>query len=135
MGPGGRGLRPGDVSDGSDDEMEDGLGDFLSDESEDVGDDDEEEEGSEEDEEDGSVADDGEEWGGIDSGESDDESEESGGAADLPAETTAAATTAPTRYVPPHMRAAQLAEKAAGDSVKAAERVKLERKAQGLLNK
>ncbi|KLT45053.1 ARM repeat-containing protein [Cutaneotrichosporon oleaginosum] len=42
---------------------------------------------------------------------------------------------APGRYIPPHLRAAQLAEKAAGDGAKAAERAKLERKAQGLLNK
>ncbi|KAL7419240.1 suppressor of glycerol defect [Cryptotrichosporon argae] len=42
---------------------------------------------------------------------------------------------APGKYVPPHVRAAQLAAKADADSVKAAERVKLERRAQGLLNK
>lgn len=39
------------------------------------------------------------------------------------------------RYIPPHLRAAQLGEKAATDGAKVAERMKLERKAQGLLNK
>lgn len=41
----------------------------------------------------------------------------------------------PSRYVPPHMRAALLAEKAAGDKEKMEEKRKLERKLQGLLNK
>jgi nucleolar MIF4G domain-containing protein 1 len=40
-----------------------------------------------------------------------------------------------TKYVPPHMRAAQLAEKAQGSKEKALSRQKLERKLQGLLNK
>jgi len=40
-----------------------------------------------------------------------------------------------SRYVPPHMRAAALEEKAKGDKDKAAQLVKLERKTQGLLNK
>ena len=42
---------------------------------------------------------------------------------------------APTKYVPPHMRAAQLAEKAQGSKEKALSKQKLERKVQGLLNK
>ncbi|WVQ76970.1 hypothetical protein IAR50_006649 [Cryptococcus sp. DSM 104548] len=42
---------------------------------------------------------------------------------------------APTKYVPPHLRAAQLAEKAKGDKAKMEARMKLERKAQGLLNR
>ncbi|WVR06094.1 hypothetical protein IAU60_003122 [Kwoniella sp. DSM 27419] len=42
---------------------------------------------------------------------------------------------APTKYVPPHMRAAQLEEKAKGSKEKTEERIRLERKAQGLLNK
>jgi len=42
---------------------------------------------------------------------------------------------AATKYVPPHMRAAQLAEKAQGSKEKALSRQKLERKLQGLLNK
>ncbi|ODN78032.1 hypothetical protein L202_05115 [Cryptococcus amylolentus CBS 6039] len=42
---------------------------------------------------------------------------------------------APTKYIPPHLRAAQLAEKAKGDKAKIEARLKLERKAQGLLNK
>ena len=45
------------------------------------------------------------------------------------------ATAAPTKYVPPHMRAAQLAEKAQGSKEKALSKQKLERKVQGLLNK
>jgi nucleolar MIF4G domain-containing protein 1 len=40
-----------------------------------------------------------------------------------------------SRYIPPQLRAAQLTEKANGDKAKAEERIKLERKAQGLLNK
>ncbi|KAK6905960.1 hypothetical protein I203_106795 [Kwoniella mangroviensis CBS 8507] len=42
---------------------------------------------------------------------------------------------APTKYVPPHLRAAQLEENAKGNKQKAEELIKLERKAQGLLNK
>lgn len=41
----------------------------------------------------------------------------------------------PTKYIPPHLRAAALADKAAGDAQKIEERRKLERKTQGLLNK
>jgi nucleolar MIF4G domain-containing protein 1 len=41
----------------------------------------------------------------------------------------------PSKYVPPHLRAALLEEKALGNKQKAEERQKLERKAQGLLNK
>jgi nucleolar MIF4G domain-containing protein 1 len=44
-------------------------------------------------------------------------------------------TAVPTKYVPPHMRAAQLAEKAQGSKEKALSKQKLERKVQGLLNK
>ncbi|WVF70452.1 hypothetical protein IAT40_005242 [Kwoniella sp. CBS 6097] len=51
---------------------------------------------------------------------------ESGSSADTPA---------PTKYVPPHLRAAQLEEKARGSKEKVEERMRLERKAQGLLNK
>jgi nucleolar MIF4G domain-containing protein 1 len=50
-------------------------------------------------------------------------------------EKEAAAAAAATKYVPPHMRAAQLAEKAQGSKEKALSRQKLERKLQGLLNK
>jgi nucleolar MIF4G domain-containing protein 1 len=52
---------------------------------------------------------------------------------DLEEEKEAAAPA--TKYVPPHMRAAQLAEKAQGSKEKALSRQKLERKLQGLLNK
>ena len=41
----------------------------------------------------------------------------------------------PSKYIPPHLRAAALAEKAAGDVKKVEERRKLERKVQGCLNK
>ena len=64
-----------------------------------------------------------EEWKGIDG----DVNAEQSTADDAPVE--------PTKYIPPHLRAAALAEKAAGDEKKAEERRKLERKAQGLLNK
>ncbi|ORY29367.1 hypothetical protein BCR39DRAFT_532516 [Naematelia encephala] len=40
-----------------------------------------------------------------------------------------------TAYVPPHLRAAELADKAKGDKVKEQDRIRLERRAQGLLNK
>jgi nucleolar MIF4G domain-containing protein 1 len=43
--------------------------------------------------------------------------------------------TTTTKYIPPHLRAAALAERAAGDSQKVEIRRKLERKAQGCLNK
>ncbi|KAK8866155.1 hypothetical protein IAR55_001306 [Kwoniella newhampshirensis] len=42
---------------------------------------------------------------------------------------------ASTKYVPPHLRAAQLEERARGNKAKTEERIRLERKAQGLLNK
>lgn len=150
LGPGGRGLRKGEVSDGSDSELGSNLGDFLSDEDEDAERSDDNESGVEEGEEDGSEAEDaetsvtsdeqqvvdeeeGEEWAGIASDDSD--GEEAGAATGDAVPTAEETAPAAGRYLPPHMRAAQLAEKAAGDSVKAAERVKLERKAQGLLNK
>ncbi|WWC86492.1 uncharacterized protein L201_001369 [Kwoniella dendrophila CBS 6074] len=50
-------------------------------------------------------------------------------------EATQSSISAPTKYVPPHLRAAQLEENAKGNKEKAEERLKLERKAQGLLNK
>jgi nucleolar MIF4G domain-containing protein 1 len=52
-----------------------------------------------------------------------------------PKEDEEAAPMAATKYVPPHMRAAQLAEKAQGSKEKALSKQKLERKLQGLLNK
>lgn len=52
-----------------------------------------------------------------------------------PAPAPGSAPAEPTKYVPPHLRAAALAEKAAGDAQKIEERRKLERKTQGLLNK
>jgi nucleolar MIF4G domain-containing protein 1 len=39
------------------------------------------------------------------------------------------------KYIPPHLRAAQLEEKSRGSKEKIEERLKLERKSQGLLNK
>lgn len=44
-------------------------------------------------------------------------------------------TPAPTKYIPPHLRAAQLEEKSKGNKEKAEEKIRLERKAQGLLNR
>lgn len=55
--------------------------------------------------------------------------------ADTPAPDAAPEAPVAGRYIPPHLRAAALAEKSAGDGAKALERIKLERKAQGLLNK
>lgn len=48
---------------------------------------------------------------------------------------TTASTEIATKYMPPQLRAAHLQERAEGDKRKAEERMKLERKAQGLLNK
>jgi len=48
---------------------------------------------------------------------------------------TPATSDPPQKYIPPHMRAAALAEKAAGDVKKVEERRKLDRKVQGCLNK
>lgn len=55
-----------------------------------------------------------------------------------PSDSTASSSTeapAPSKYIPPHLRAAQLEEKAKGNKEKAEEKVRLERKAQGLLNR
>lgn len=142
------------MSDDSDIELGDEMEDFLSegsdelalsDEDEEEDDEDEEEDDEDEDgdeDEEGSeeVGDDGEEWNGIASDKSESEApgdDEQPAVAGADAQPLTADSTAPApgRYVPPHMRAAQLAEKAAGDSAKAAEREKLQRKAQGLLNK
>ncbi|KAK1925706.1 osmoregulation-related protein [Papiliotrema laurentii] len=68
-----------------------------------------------------------EEWAGID-----DSIPRSPSSEDAPAQ---AALAEPAKHIPPHLRAAALAEKAAGDEKKAEERRKLERKTQGLLNK
>nr|XP_018267412.1 MIF4G/MA4 domain-containing protein [Kwoniella dejecticola CBS 10117]OBR89570.1 MIF4G/MA4 domain-containing protein [Kwoniella dejecticola CBS 10117] len=62
------------------------------------------------------------------------------GQRDSPQTTTAppadtANSAGPSKYVPPHLRAAQLEENARGNKEKAEERIKLERKSQGLLNK
>lgn len=58
--------------------------------------------------------------------------------ASTPSDSTASSSTdapAPSKYIPPHLRAAQLEEKAKGNKEKAEEKVRLERKAQGLLNR
>ncbi len=144
-------LGRGDLSD--DESDDEGMGEFDISESEEgeVGSDDgeDEEEGSDEsegeedsgegeidlneDEEGAAEIDEDEEWHGI--AESDAESDSEPAPELEPQEEAPAPAPAPGRYVPPHLRAAQLAEKAAGDGAKAAERAKLERKAQGLLNK
>jgi nucleolar MIF4G domain-containing protein 1 len=67
--------------------------------------------------------------------ESEGEIDLSGGEATSVKDDEEEATAAPTKYVPPHMRAAQLAEKAQGSKEKALSKQKLERKLQGLLNK
>lgn len=52
-----------------------------------------------------------------------------------PAPSSSTDASAPTKYIPPHLRAAQLEEKAKGNKEKAEEKIRLERKAQGLLNR
>lgn len=76
------------------------------------------------------------ESGDSSEGESDDEDEPATGVKEAADAAAAPEPATPAgRYVPPHLRAAQLGEKAATDGAKVAERIKLERKAQGLLNK
>ncbi|WWD17639.1 hypothetical protein CI109_102080 [Kwoniella shandongensis] len=144
IGPGGRGLKgklgeeesddeDEDMSD-LDDENDDGM-DLGSDEEEiDLDEDDSagEEEVSDddmEDDDDGDVGSDEPASEGGDKAIPDDEEEKP--------ETTVTPSepAAPTKYVPPHLRAAQLEEKARGNKEKNEERIRLERKAQGLLNK
>ncbi|BEI81480.1 hypothetical protein CcaverHIS002_0206400 [Cutaneotrichosporon cavernicola] len=139
-------LRRDELGDSDD---EDGMGEFEISESEEE-DEDEDEDSEEVDESDGEESgeeqevdlseDDSEnegaeeEWHGI--ADSDSEPEPEPKPEIIPEEPKAeTAVPAPGRYVPPHLRAAMLAEKAAGDGARAAERAKLERKAQGLLNK
>lgn len=123
-----------DISDseGGEDEEEDES------EDEEKGDEGGSEEETEEDNEVGDVPEeDEEEWGGIADSDAESPTSEPANTEPVPAAPAADDSEAPvpTRYVPPHLRAAQLAEKAAGDGARAAERAKLERKAQGLLNK
>lgn len=142
IGPGGRGLQRDEEDDddgesGSEMDLEDGISD-----GEDSSD--EDDDGSEgfdalaaENDSDVSVADDvessdedesrsgdsaEEEWKGIDSVSS-------------PQSTQLDTEVPATKYIPPHLRAAALAEKAAEDKDKIEARRKLERKAQGILNK
>jgi nucleolar MIF4G domain-containing protein 1 len=103
----------------SDEVSEDGEDDLSGAESEDV----ERSEGSS-DQDSGDLLDEEEPWNGI--------AEDTGPAVDV---AVAPAAAEPTKYIPPHLRAAALAEKAAGDAQKIEERRKLERKTQGLLNK
>jgi nucleolar MIF4G domain-containing protein 1 len=53
----------------------------------------------------------------------------------LPREDTEASMKTAVRYIPPHERAALLEAKSRGDKAKEMERAKLERRAQGVLNK
>lgn len=126
-------LDRGDLSDSDEDDDEDEeMGFGVSDDEVDLseGEDEEGDEGEDEDE-DEDVDDSEEEEEEAES----DEGEEQVDPSDIGDGSPAEPEAVPTRYVPPHMRAAMLAEKAAGDSNKALERGKLERKAQGLLNK
>jgi nucleolar MIF4G domain-containing protein 1 len=130
IGPGGSGLKR--DRDESDDDEDDDLDDS-----------DDQDLTDSEDDEDLSVLDDD----GMDSGEgddldlgdvgTDDESPHDTGEINLDEkETPRSQDPAPaTKYVPPHMRAAQLAEKAQGSKEKNLSSQKLERKLQGLLNK
>ena len=154
IGPGGKGLVAGEESDDNGFDLSD-----LDEEEEDDSEDGSEdpyglEDGTSGDEQSGDESDAGEEQGGDTEGE-DTEAEGSENSSDpdgvhlldeeepwkgIQDETPTAAAPAPaaaepTKYIPPHLRAAALAEKAAGDAQKIEERRKLERKAQGLLNK
>lgn len=164
IGPGGRGLKRKDMagSDLSDDEPDDGnseadkddpgihLADSSSNEedssqdsesaSHSVGDNDDEVDGTE----DGHESDSEIEVQGDDNlskGDTDDDEAEADTLASIPDTRTSPPSKAadgqsvPSKYVPPHLRAAQLEAKAKSDIVKTEELRKLERKAQGLLNK
>lgn len=145
IGPGGSGLNQDEEDAESDDmgsEMDDE--DLLSDDEEDLSD--EDEDGNSSADEEGSASD--QDLNAEDDQDSDEDKD------DVQAEITAEgkeewqgieSPTSPheeegapveaTRYIPPHLRAAALAEKAAGDKGKIEERRKLDRKAQGILNK
>lgn len=139
LGPGGAGLKRGRGEESDDDEDSLDLDGDDDEDGPDLDDDDDDDDGSEQDEdvdsemsdEDEEEADNDDENDGINLDEDDSDAE--GGTS---AGTKQAAPAAPaTKYVPPHLRAAQLAEKAQGSKEKALDRQKLERKTQGLLNK
>ncbi|WVW82576.1 hypothetical protein I302_104587 [Kwoniella bestiolae CBS 10118] len=147
VGPGGMGLKrdqeeselDGEEDDESDEDMMDldGL-DEESDLGEGTEEDEEDEEEESEDDDDDEQKDSGhdDQISEIDRDEEVDEKQTSD-VKDLDLQPTEIPTnpSAPTKYVPPHLRAAQLEESAKGNKQKAEEMIKLERKAQGLLNK
>ncbi|WVQ82506.1 hypothetical protein IAT38_004635 [Cryptococcus sp. DSM 104549] len=148
VGKNGKGLDRTAYEDESDDEeVFGGFGDSEDEEEEDDDDEEEEQDEEEEDGEDEGEKDE-EDANEIDRNEDESVDGDSSQPGDdsppsaFPAEPTdtlaASAATdapAPTKYVPPHLRAAQLEENAKGNKQKAEELVRLERKAQGLLNK
>lgn len=135
IGPGGSGLSR-DKGGVTDEDSDDGL-DGLLDEFEDLAGESDENGFSDADQadDDGSEEDDLD----VDLAESEvepeDEDEDETALPAAPKEEADGATPALTKYVPPHMRAAMLAEKAQGSKDKSLDRQKLERKTQGLLNK
>lgn len=144
LGPGGPGLKRerGEESDDDDDSLDldgddddDGSDmDEDEDEDDDDGEDDSEQDrdlGSQMSDQDEGEEADNDDTNGINLDEDDSDVEGRAAADTKPAEAAAPAT----KYVPPHLRAAQLAEKAQGSKEKALDRQKLERKTQGLLNK
>ncbi|KAK4689479.1 nucleolar MIF4G domain-containing protein 1, partial [Tremellales sp. Uapishka_1] len=147
IGPGGKGLPQTEME--SEEEMDGWEGDGSQDED----DDEDDSEGNSEDEEEDSPSEQGtkdtteEPWAGIRSSNSPspEPTEPAGKASDklldpspepvIAAEEVEHAAEGPTKYLPPHLRAAELEERAKGNKEKIEERIKLERKAQGLLNK
>lgn len=127
IGPGGKGLKR-DREESDDDEDDEDEDDLLAETDDDGGSDleadtDESEEGDELDLE-------------LEEGATDEEEDVTGDIDLSEEEPSAPPDPAPaTKYVPPHMRAAQLAEKAQGSKEKNLSTQKLERKLQGLLNK
>lgn len=83
----------------------------------------------------GSEATDGDGDDGSLASDSNADAELNGGKNDTNGSTVPTPATPATKYIPPHLRAAQLAEKAQGSKEKTVERQKLERRTQGLLNK
>lgn len=139
-----------------DDEGDEEISDFEKEDEED-GEEESEEDQDKDDDEDNEIGDEEEEFMGFSDQEEDQEKKEDVSEEEdeslvrkrdqarpddaepsAPSDSTASSSTdapAPSKYIPPHLRAAQLEEKAKGNKEKAEEKVRLERKAQGLLNR
>jgi nucleolar MIF4G domain-containing protein 1 len=139
IGPGGKGLNQDESGDEEDEEEEEEEGsdfDLSGSDIDDSGEDDEPESDGDGDEDESDEDEASAEEGDGDEDE-DTDGEDKDRKEDIGTEATPApiAETAPTKYIPPSLRAAQLAEKSKGDASKVAEKLKLDRKVQGLLNK